>query len=377
MKTIELLIEKPAYGGCGLGFAEHKAVFVPYAVPGDRVRAVITREKKDYAFASVEEVLSPSALRIEPECPNFAACGGCDHLNMEYAAELDFKKSILTESIARIAKMDRAAIPEPAVIAGPRLRYRSRATLKFGPSGQPGFYRRDTVSVVPFPDSGCLLLSGELMDGIRTVDAAGNPELRAAVDGKGRFFAGGTDAVREAEQGIVYERDPRRFFQSNRFLRGSLLETAAACAGLREGERFLDIGCGVGFFTLYLARGGNRGTGVDIDRESIRWAAHNAKLNNIGTAAFIARDAAALSPREAGADVVVLDPPRAGIRKNTRHIVAESGAARIVYVSCNPATFARDIGHFTECGYRLTKLTMIDMFPATGHIEAVGLLERG
>jgi 23S rRNA (uracil1939-C5)-methyltransferase len=203
-------------------------------------------------------------------------------------------------------------------------------------------------------------------------------ELKAAVD-----FHGGVitsldkrpGPVREMENGVRYDRDVSCFFQANRFLRATMLGTAAEYASLGAGDSFLDLGCGVGFFTLYLARGGAAGTGVDRDGRAIRWARHNARLNGVKGVSFLEGDLLSPVRLDHVPRVIVCDPPRAGLPKEARRAVAAVKPERVVYVSCNPATFARDTRDLIAGGYGLSMVTLIDMFPATAHLELVSLFE--
>ncbi|HSV98465.1 MAG TPA: methyltransferase domain-containing protein [Spirochaetota bacterium] len=377
MRHCEIVIQKVAYGGFGLGFLDRMAVFVPYAFPGDRIRAALTVEKKSHAFGEIAEIIDPSEMRTTPECPNYTRCGGCDYLAVSYEHELEIKRGILAESIERIGSFPRDTIPAIETISGPRLHYRSHATVKYD-GGATGLYARGTSSLIAFPPEGCLLVSERIAAALREKVPGVADEFRIAEDAHGRILRS-TEADRMVEDivaGILYRRDISSFFQSNRFLRERMLGTVGEFAGLKKDERFIDIGCGVGFFTLDLARSGNPGTGVDRDRIAISSARENARANNIGSAAFLTADASSFPARGHAGDTVILDPPRAGISAAARGAISGLSPRRIIYVSCNPTTFARDIRDFAAAGYPLKKILFIDMFPATMHIEAIGLLER-
>jgi 23S rRNA (uracil1939-C5)-methyltransferase len=377
MRHCELVIQKSAYGGYGLGFLDRMAVFIPYSFPGDRLRAAITVEKKSHAFGEIDEIIEPSQMRMAPECPNYTLCGGCDYLGVSYERELGIKRAILAESIERIGAFPLDAIPEIETINGPRLHYRSHATVKYD-DGKTGFFARGTSSLVSFPPGGCRLVSERIAEGLVENPPDGSGEFRIAEDVNGRLLRS-TEAdriVEESVSDIVYRRDIFSFFQSNRFLRERMLQTVGELTQLEKDERFIDIGCGVGFFTLYLARRGNPGTGIDRDHTSISSARENARINNIGSTSFMSADASSLPARGHAGQTVVLDPPRAGLSAGARAAITGLKPRRIVYVSCNPTTFARDIRDFHATGYTTRRIVFIDMFPATMHIEAIGLLER-
>ena len=381
MKSINLTIQKAAYGGYGLGFHEGKACFVPYAVPGDVAEIEIIQDKKSLIFGRIIRLEREAVTRIKPECPNFGICGGCDYLNITYEAELEIKKNILRESIVRIAGMNAGNIPEISVVCADRFGYRSHASVKSDGKGVFGFYMRDSNTLVPFPDGGCRLLAPPLVELLKSMNAPQTQEkhaadeLKIACSDKGDCFtsAGEKRIVRELVNGIVYERDISLFFQANRFLRSKMLDIVKEYADTDSSGEFLDIGCGVGFFTLYLAKHAKQANGIDISKDAIKQAKRNAKLNEIGNASFEARSASGAGSLKHKYHTVIADPPRAGLSANARVALKALAPGRIVYVSCDPATFARDSRDIASCGYRMQKLTLIDMFPGTQHIEVIAL----
>lgn len=377
MQSEELEIVKAAYGGYGLAFADGMAVFVPYAFPGDRVRAAITVRKKNHAFAEMLDLIDPSPMRVAPECPNFGRCGGCDYLGIRYEHELEIKRSILLESIARIGGIRCNTMDRVMTIDGPRFGYRSHATVKYE-RNNTGIFAEGTSTLVPFPSSGCLLASEGINEGLKSAPPPGKGEYRIAEGAGGDIYRSYEDetTLEEREAGLVYRRHISSFFQANRFLREKMLLAIGGLAGLEPGMGFLDIGCGSGFFTLYLGRNGNRGTGIDRDERSVRWAWENARLNGIESVEFHVGDAGSFDARGHAGDTVIIDPPRAGLSPPARGRIVGMFPRRIVYVSCNPTTFARDLRDFVSAGYRLAGLIFIDMFPGTMHIEAVGTFER-
>ncbi len=377
-RTDTITIDRPVYGGYGLGRSGGKALFVPRALPGERVRVEIVSEKKHHAFADLIEIIEPSPSRIEPACPNFGRCGGCDYLHADYPAELSMKKEILTDSLKRIGHFSDEAIPDIALVSSERFNYRSIASVKSDAAGRCGFYRSGTHEVEPFPAGGCPLLVKDLAAGIAGLSDVPPGEIKAAVGFDGLFHTSRDKrtVVRESIAGITYERDIRCFFQANRPLRGELLAAVSDFASLSSGEIFADIACGVGFFSLHLAKSAKGGYGYDLDARSIMWAKHNAALNGIDALNFFQADASSVSPPHTPVDAVIVDPPRTGLEKNARGAVKAFNAGRIVYVSCNPSTLARDLEDFAGAGYRLARLALIDMFPATFHMETVTLLAR-
>jgi tRNA/tmRNA/rRNA uracil-C5-methylase (TrmA/RlmC/RlmD family) len=375
MQTINITIQKPAYGGYGLGFCDNgKACFVQYALPGEEISAEIISEKKDYCFGRIISINKKSEHRIEPVCPNFGLCGGCDYLNIDYGTELRYKKEILLETLKR-SRIDERDIPEIEIIKADRFHYRSHASVK-STKNAFGFYGKNSYQLAAFPEAGCKLLAEDLLHILDTLPGTGS-EIKIACSAQTGCISSldKSTTIIENEAGICYGRDIRLFFQQNRFLRAKMIGEVIQYAGPDKSKSFLDIGCGVGFFTLHLAKTSKKALGIDISKESIKWGKHNAKINRITNAIFKTLPASEIRSLKERFDAVVADPPRAGLPAKAREAVKALAPGLIVYVSCDPATFARDNRDFIESGYKLERLTIIDMFPATLHIEVIGLLK--
>lgn len=370
-----LTVQKPAYGGYGLCFDDGKATFVPYAYPGEKVKVRIVNEKKDFSFAEIDEILEKSPDRITPECENFESCGGCNYLSVDYNTEVNMKKEILKDSLTRTAGLRDDTI-SINTICDKRFNYRSHATVKAS-NGSSGFYARESNRLVPFPEQGCKLLAEPLQNMIKSYHPK-KKEYRSAMNIEGNVFVseGKSLIISEREDDITYERDINLFFQANRFLRKSMLSLVREYASIDSSKTFLDIGCGVGFFSLFLANHAMNGKGVDRDRDSIKWARSNAVLNGIDNIEFSCVAASDIHPQQHHSELLILDPPRAGLDKKARKTIISMNPETIVYVSCNPATFARDIKDLLKADYSIEKLTLIDMFPGTYHIEVVALITR-
>lgn len=373
---MEIKIEKSAFGGSSLSFEDGKAVFTPFVIPGERADVEIVQKKKDFCTAKVLHIIERSPDRIAPECPVFARCGGCDYLHMTYERELSEKKAIIADSLKRIAKMN-DTLPEIDVISGERFHYRSHASLKVV-GGRAGFFAKDSHDIVPFPVGGCLLLSESLIEGIRNFTGA-DGEYKTAVDSAGKYHSahpGKNIVVHEELNGITYERNIHSFFQANMPLRKAMADRVVEYAGSDSKKNILELGCGSGFFTLQLAAHCGRISGIEISAEAIHRAEKNAERNGIVNALFSCRSDETADPVKDRADIVVADPPRAGLSDKTRKALIEMKPSTMVYVSCSPPTWARDVKDFAAAGYSLSKVTFIDMFPGTQHIEIISLLER-
>jgi 23S rRNA (uracil1939-C5)-methyltransferase len=378
MNKFIIKLEKAVYGGGCLGYLEGSAVFVPYSLPGETVEIEITERKKNYAYGTIINLVEKSDARIHPECENFGTCGGCDYLHMDYSAELMLKRDIIIDCLRRIAKYSGDKIPQMETESASRLRYRSHASVKCSSEGISGFYGKKSRELVPFPAKGCILLSDALMEGIRSADAKKSGDYKTAVgiDGTPKFSFDKDCEISESENNFRFDRHINCFFQANSFLRQKMLSAATDFIGLNRGETFLDIGCGVGFFTIPAARYAASGIGIDVSGRSIRWAKKNAETNGIDNIRFICLDASNINPEKFRVDTVLADPPRAGMSATAREKIIAINPSRIVYVSCSPATFSRDAADFAKSGYRLERLMMFDMFPATSHIELMSLLTR-
>ena len=373
---MKIIIDNIAYGGYGVGRIDGKAVFVDYALPGDELDVEIYDDRKSFSFASNREILKPSEKRIESPCPNFGTCGGCSYLNVNYYDEIEFKKTILKDQLKRIAALELDS--EINIITGERFHYRSHSSVKCDGSSC-GFYAKNSNDIVPFPESGCLLISHSLKEGLGNHDLRiTDSEFKVAEDWTGKFYYEneGQNIIEEKSGLYQYKRDIKSFFQSNKYLRQKMSELVCSYSGLTDKDEFADICAGCGFFTIPLSKIASAGTGYDIDRKSIQFAQINASLNNCKNLKFHSLSESEINPVRLNPKTVVVDPPRAGISKKGRRTINAINPEIIVYVSCNPSTFSRDIIDFFKNGYTLSDITLIDMFPCTHHIEVIGKLVK-
>jgi 23S rRNA (uracil1939-C5)-methyltransferase/tRNA (uracil-5-)-methyltransferase len=366
-------------------------VLVPFALPGERVRARVWRNQRNFSDADLVEVLRPSPDRLPSPCPLFGRCGGCQYQNLTYSAQLEWKRRQVAELLRHMARVDFAVNP---VIPSPRAYgYRSKITPHFARPrpGRPvdiGFLRAGSRHAIV--DVECCLLATDAINGRLAGERA---RVRAGASA-GAFKAGATLLLREAADGVVTDpaaivrervegldlRFPAgEFFQNNPFLLDAFTRHVRerAAAG---GARFLvDAYCGSGLFCLTAARAFERAVGVEVNEASIRWARENAASNGIANAAFVAGDAAAIFARvdfTPGETAVVIDPPRKGSDESFLAQLRAFGPRTVVYVSCNPATQMRDLPALLEAGYALREVQPFDLFPQTRHLECVITLVR-
>jgi 23S rRNA (uracil1939-C5)-methyltransferase len=435
---LELTIDSLAHGGAGVARLDGYVVFVQGGIPGDRLRAEVTRSKRDYAEARAVEVLEPGRDRVEPRAPH----PGAPWQVLPYERQLAEKESQVREALERLGGFLDPPV-EPILAADSEWRYRNKLEYSFGEAadGSPvlGFHRPGRWNEID--DVSEDVLASERIDAVREAVKAwcraeglsaydradGSGFLRNLVvregrrtgqlqtrlvtspgdfradafaeavpagsvlwtraagvaettrDGETELLRGPADIVEELS-GLSFAISPAAFFQTNTEMAERLYGAAAELAGLTGRERVFDLFCGIGTIALVLARRAGEVWGVEAVRDAVADAARNARRNGIENARFRTGDVrTSLRPllEEAGRpDVVVLDPPRAGLSQKVVRRVIETGAPRIVYVSCNPTTLAPNARQLVEAGWELRTVRPVDMFPQTPHIESVALLER-
>ncbi len=387
---LRVRIEKLVYGGAGLARTDGGVVFVGRVLPGELVDVEVVDRKKDYARARLEAVVEPCEDRREPLCPNFATAGCCGWSHIAYARQIALKESIVREALRRHGKVEWDAAID--TVTGPEREYRIRARFHVvdgDPGPRLGFLEEGTRHVVPV--TGCAALAPELNRFIAEANASlserplrGADEVRAVASPDtgqvGASFHRGRERVswnrrdpRTRVRGIEYRLRADGFFQPNRFLLEPMM--AAVADAVADAKTVLDLFCGGAFFSLPVARAGANVTGVD--RRSVANASWNARHNEIRGVEFVKAPAwAYLRKTRAAPDAVILDPPRPGAGKNVVRRVAALSPARVVYVSCNPTTFAPEARILIDSGYRLASLRFVDQFPGTPHIETIAVFER-
>lgn len=355
---MRVTIEKLVYGGAGMVRTEHGVVFVPKTLPGEVAEVQIVERKKDYAVGKVVEIVARSADRREPVCPNYETVGCCHWQHIAYEKQVEFKETILRESLERLGKI-RWDGPINKIV-GPDRNYRLRATFHVK-DGKLGFVEESTNKVVPIRE--CSALAPELN---RFLQEASPITTLKRVNVVATPFA--------TVHGLRYRLNPKTFFQSNRFLLDAFVSEVLRVSA---SPRFiLDLYCGSGFFSLPLARVAERVIGVD--RIPPRDARENARRNRIPNVEFVRADVDQFLSRCAlRPEVVLLNPPRSGAGRRNIERIVKFKPERIVYVSCNPTTFAPEAAMLGVKGYELRRLTLLDQFPHTYHIETIAMFGRG
>lgn len=355
-QIIDVEIEKLVYGGDGLARVDGRVVMLPFVLPGERVTARVTRDSGSFLRAEPLEILSPSAARESPECPYFQRCGGCQYQHIQYAEELEQKRAILREALRRIGKID--VNGEIGIVSGEPWNYRNRIQLHVA-NGSVGYFAAGSRRLCAIES--CPIASPKLNEAI--------PGLRRRGETTLELFSNETE-VRVNARAIEYDGlqvSRHSFFQVNRFLIPKLVETVV---GDSSGESALDLYAGVGLFARALASRFSVVTAVESGQSSHRDSTANAMRGSDPWNAIRANVEEFLTGWNETADLIVADPPRAGLGPLAVRELLRLRAARLVVVSCDPATLARDLAQLTP-KYSIAKITLVDLFPRTAHIETV------
>ena len=367
---ITLTIHDLAFGGEGVGRLDELVVFVPFVVIGETVEAEVTELKKNFARARLLRVITPSPDRVEPQCRYYGACGGCQYQHVAYEAQLRVKQKQIADLFERVGKIDRAAVA--AVIPCPQpYGYRNRIMIRSqwnGPAKKLliGFIRHDNSFVEDLTE--CTIAEPTLNEQIAMVRA--NPPPK-----------GGIKVVLRV-QPENWEVPKDSFFQNNFFLLPKLVETVRAFLGASGARHLIDLYCGVGYFGIEMAGVVTSFAGVEYDRKAIEAARLNAAARGITNGEFIAAQVEDALPEllakfSADQTAVILDPPRKGCWPATLELLRTTRPAQVIYVSCHPATMARDLNILCADGvYHLAGVQPLDMFPQTQHVECVADLRR-
>ncbi len=433
---MELTIEKLIYGGDGLARLpadEHgpgKAVFIPFVLEGERVEARVAEEKPGFARAQPQRILSPAPTRIEPRCPYFLSCGGCHYQHTTYEHQLEIKAAILRENLARLAKIE-LAVPLQ-VHASPPWNYRNRTRMRVRVENEflLGYYRHGSHEVLPVeqcPISSLLInraiaaiwnlgrqekISGDVLEieffanaddtemlleiccrrdtehgqlenlaeslkneipgvvGAAVFRVSASPHA-ADLQSKPDFVAGHQHLVYKSRE-TSYRVSAGAFFQANRHMIDELVKVVTADAA---GRTALDVYAGVGLFSSVLKRNFERVIAVEVSPLSFSDlqynSAGNVKAVQATTEQYLER-----SGKKSRADLVVVDPPRGGLGKKVAQSLVQLGPPNLTYVSCDPATLARDLVVLKAAGYMIQEGHLFDLFPQTFHIETVLKLRK-
>lgn len=403
MSQIDIEIEKLVYGGDGLARVDGRTVLAPFTLPGEKLTADVVREKGRLVRARPSAFIEQSPERVEPKCPVFGKCGGCNYQHIAYERQLNYKVAILRESLVRIGKIEWDG--EIECIASEPWGYRNRTQFrvsKNGPRASVGFLEAGSHTLVPTdscpinsPKLNQVQAALERMAGerrfpnfLREIEFFTNEsEVQLNVVSSERplakdFFEWAAEHIEGLLPGAhidypckddVFRVGSRSFFQVNRFLTDRL---AAAAVEGASGESALDLYCGVGLVTLPLARQFENVAGVDSSAAAMRSLQFNAERADLNVRAVHLNVDQFLAGFKDQVDLIVADPPRVGLGEDVVRELLRIAAPQLHIVSCDPSTLARDLKTLLGGGYQIDSLTMIDLFPQTYHLETIARLKR-
>ena len=439
-----VIIEDMSEDGAGIGRTDGYTWFVKDAVIGDVVEAGVTKMKKNYGFARLAKIITPSPCRVEPKCPVARQCGGCQLQAMSYEEQLRFKERKIRNNLSRLGGIPADQIPmEPIMGMEDPWRYRNKAQFPFGKNKNgeiiTGFYAGRTHAIIEHED--CLLgieenkeildiirnfmkeykikpydetthtglvrhalirkgfATGELMvclvingkklpaagelakrlqtvPGMTSISCSVNREKTNVIMGREIINIWGPGYINDRIGEVKYRISPLSFYQVNPVQTKKLYETALEFAGLKGGETVWDLYCGIGTISLFLAQRAGKVYGVEIVPQAIDDARENARLNHMENVEFFVGKAEEVLPEQyeknhIRADVIVVDPPRKGCDEKCLETIVKMQPERLVYVSCDSATLARDVKYLREKGYELSRVRGCDMFGQSVHVEVV------
>ena len=444
-------IEDIGTDGEGIGKIDGFTLFIKDAVLGDEVEAKIMKAKKNYAYAKLEKVVTPSPFRVQPKCRFHKQCGGCQIQAMDYAKQLEFKHNKVRNNLIRIGGLDAVyvdSIMESPVGMETPFYYRNKAQFPFGKNKErktiTGFYAGRTHSIIENTDCAlgvdenkvilekilkymeeekvapyeeethkgllrhalirkgfatgqlmvCLVINGKKLpaedklvqsllevEGMTSISVSVNTEKTNVIMGKEIRLLYGSEQIEDEIDGITFKISPLSFYQVNPVQTERIYSQALKYADLNGDETVWDLYCGIGTISLFLARCAKHVYGVEIVPQAIDDAKENAARNGIENVNFYVGKAEVVLPEKYEkegifADVIVVDPPRKGCDEDCLNTMVQMQPKRIVYVSCDSATLARDVKYLEEHGYKLMQARIFDNFPQSVHVETVVLLSK-
>lgn len=399
MKQI-LEIEKLDHQGRGISKINGKVIFIPNAYIGETVEVEVIKDTKKYMEGKVIKYIKISSDRIKYNCPYYHECGGCNIAHINYKKQLEFKKNTVIDIFKRYANLD---INPNICESEDKLHYRNKVVLHVE-NNKKGFYKDETNELVPI--NNCLLLNKKLNDVIKTLDkkvdisklkeillrtngeevlvkfTSDNELLNSNIVLKDKENKEGEDATKCIKENAIifnlgkykYAVTSDSFFQVNTKQTIKLYDKVRECIGKEKIETALDLYCGTGTIGIYISDLCNRVIGVEVNKSSVTCANYNKLLNKIDNIEFIEGDVSTVINNKMNLDLIVVDPPRSGLDNKTISIIKQIKPKKLIYVSCNPMTLARDIQKLSE-EYKINDIELFDMFPNTYHVESICLLD--
>ena len=397
---MEYLITDLNHLGQGITRIDNKITFVSKTVSGDIINLEITKSHKNYNEAKLLKIVKPSPDRIEYKCPYYNKCGGCNIANLEYTNQLKYKKEKVINIFKKYNKID----INPTIIASDEiLHYRNKITLQY--NEKLGLYEEKTHNIIEIQE--CLLMPQKVNDIIKLLNKYNyntslqkiviriiNNQVMINIIAKdiskslieilknldvsvyhNSKYISGNKVLIETLNNYKFSILPDSFFQINKKQTINLYNQIVEYANPQKEDKVLDLYCGVGTIGIYLSKYCKEVLGIEINKSSIENANINKKLNNVENISFIEADVSKVLSMKYKADIIIVDPPRSGLDKNTIETLIKINPKKIVYVSCDPITLSRDI-NLLKNDYILKDIKLFDMFPETYHVECVSVLHR-
>ena len=395
---MEYLITDLNHLGQGITRIDNKITFVPKTVSGDIVNLEIIKSHKNYNEAKLLKIVKPSPDRIEYKCPYYNKCGGCNIANLEYTNQLKYKKEKVINIFKKYNKID----INPTIIASDEiLHYRNKITLQY--NEKLGLYEEKTHNIIEIEE--CLLMPQKVNDIIKLLNKYNyntslqkiviriiNNQVMINIIAKdiskslieilknldvsvyhNSKYISGNKVLIETLNNYKFSILPDSFFQINKKQTINLYNQIVEYANPQKEDKVLDLYCGVGTIGIYLSKYCKEVLGIEINKSSIENANINKKLNNVENISFIEADVSKVLSMKYKADIIIVDPPRSGLNKNTIETLIKINPKKIVYVSCDPITLSRDI-NLLKNNYTLKDIKLFDMFPETYHVESVAVM---
>jgi len=393
--TFDLQLETMIYGGDAMGrLPDGRAVFVPFGLAGEKARVRLTEEKKNFARGEIVEILESSKDRIQAKCKHFSECGGCHYQHLPYEKQLEIKTEILIDQLKRIGKIENPPV-QPMVACPNPFNYRNHIQFSLDENGKLGFQAPNSNKIVPINE--CHLPESSINDFWHQLEFAGKdddlmlvlesespepPELEieagisiAHIYEENSVVIAGNDHIIIRALDRDFKVSAASFFQVNTVMAGKMIEHLLTNLPISPTTTLLDLYCGVGLFSAFFAPKCKTVIGIESSPSACEdFIVNLDEFDNVELYEGEAEDA--ISHLEARPDVVVVDPPRAGLDKRVVDGILKLNPKHIAYVSCDPSTLARDAARLIVGGYKLNDVTPFDLFPQTFHIESISLFEK-